>query len=148
METVSTKALWTLVSGEGLKTDKGIIETELLGQDSLLREGLLSYRANTPESLVKFKKNLEVGESWKDFVIRLAGLARIEEGQAWELLCNYLATEFRGTSDSLAQLLKDEAQASSIGRSGSISSKYSRTSSPSSTTRRTLTRPCSSRCLT
>ena len=47
-----------------------------------------------------------MGESWKDFVIKLAGLVRIDEVQSWELLCNYLSTEYRGTSDSLAQLLK------------------------------------------
>ena len=47
-----------------------------------------------------------MGESWKEFVIKLAALVRIDEVQAWELLCNYLSTEYRGTSDSLAQLLK------------------------------------------
>ena len=100
-----------------------IIETELLGQKELLREGLLSYRPNTAQTLQQFQKGKEVGESWKDFVIKLAGLVRIDEVtscpavsvtdspsctqvQSWELLCNYLSTEYRGTSDSLAALLK------------------------------------------
>ena len=83
-----------------------IIETELLGQKSLLREGLLSYRPNTAQTLRQFQAGKEVGESWKEFVIKLAALVRIDEVQAWELLCNYLSTEYRGTSDSLAQLLK------------------------------------------
>ena len=69
-------------------------------------EGLLSYRPNTAQTLEQFQKGKEVGESWKDSVIKLAGLVRIDEVQSWELLCNYLSTEYRGTSDSLAQLLK------------------------------------------
>ena len=87
------------------------METELLAQKDLLREGLLSFKPNTKESLEKFKKSSEVGESWKEFVVKLSGLVGMEEGQAWELLCNYLASEFRGTSASLATLLKEESQA-------------------------------------
>ena len=43
--------------------------------------------------------------------MKLSQLAGLEEGQAWQLLCHYLSTEFRGTSASLATLLKEETQA-------------------------------------
>ena len=104
MEGVSCKSLWTLVSGEGLKTEKGysftglrprqrfnflhagIIETELLAQKDLLKDGLLSFKPSNAQSLEKLKKSKDVGESWKDFVIKLAGVMRLEEDQAWQVL--------------------------------------------------------------
>ena len=104
MEGVSCKSLWTLVSGEGLKTEKGssltglrsrkrsnnlhsgIIETELLAQKDLLKDGLLSFKPSNAQSLEKLKKSKDVGESWKDFVIKLAGVMRLEEEQAWQVL--------------------------------------------------------------
>ena len=103
MEGVSCKSLWTLVSGEGLKTEKGssltglrsrkrsnnlhsgIIETELLAQKDLLKDGLLSFKPSNAQSLEKLKKSKDVGESWKDFVIKLAGVMRLEEDQAWQV---------------------------------------------------------------
>ena len=104
MEGVSCKSLWTLVSGEGLKTEKGssltglrsrrrsnilhtgIIETELIAQKDLLKDGLLSFKPSTAQSLEKLKKSKDVGDSWKDFVIKLAGVMRLEEDQAWQVL--------------------------------------------------------------
>ena len=102
MEGVSCKSLWTLVSGEGLKTEKGliknndqtkfiplstgIIETELLAQKDLLREGLLSFKPSSTQSLERLKKSKDVGESWKDFVTKLAGVMRLEEEQAWQVI--------------------------------------------------------------
>jgi hypothetical protein len=49
-------------------------------------------------------------ESWRSFVGQLTGLLGVEEGTVWSLLCSYLASEFRGTSDSLKELLKDQQQ--------------------------------------
>ena len=104
MEGVSCKSLWTLVSGEGLKTEKGssltglrlrrrcdilhagIIETELIAQKDLLKDGLLSFKPSNAQSLEKLKKSKDVGESWKDFVIKLAGVMRLEEEQTWQVL--------------------------------------------------------------
>ena len=79
MEGVSCKSLWTLVSGEGLKTEKGsnkailkvfinacftgIIETELIAQKDLLRDGLLSFKPGSAQSLERLKKSKDVGES-------------------------------------------------------------------------------------
>ena len=71
----------------------------------------MSFKPGSAKSLERLKKSKDVGESWKDFVIKLAGVMRLEEEQAWQVLCNYLATEFRGTSESLALLLKEDAQA-------------------------------------
>ena len=62
----------------------GIIETELIGQKDLLREGLLSFKPSGAQSLERLKKSKDVGESWKDFVIKLAGVMRLEEEQAWQ----------------------------------------------------------------
>ena len=112
MEGVSCKSLWTLVSGEGLKTEKGdsftclrpkkrfnflhagIIETELLAQKDLLKDGLLSFKPSNAQSLEKLKKSKDVGESWKDFVIKLAGVMRLEEDQAWQVtICIFCLLE-------------------------------------------------------
>ena len=49
-------------------------------------------------------------ESWREFVSQLSSVLRVEEGCVWRLLCSYLATEFRGTSESLKELLKDHQQ--------------------------------------
>ena len=112
MEGVSCKSLWTLVSGEGLKTEKGfsltglrsinksnilhagIIETELIAQKGLLKDGLLSFKPSNAQSLEKLKKSKDVGESWKDFVIKLAGVMRLEEDQAWQvMICTFRLLE-------------------------------------------------------
>ena len=112
MEGVSCKSLWTLVSGEGLKTEKGssltglrsrrrsnilhagIIETELIAQKDLLKDGLLSFKPCNAQSLEKLKKSKDVGESWKDFVIKLAGVMRLEEDQAWQvMICTFRLLE-------------------------------------------------------
>ncbi len=42
------------------------------------------------------------------------------EGAVWSLLCNYLAAEFRGTSDSLKELLKDQQQVEVMRGGGSM----------------------------
>ena len=109
MEGVSCKSLWTLVSGEGLKTEKGltdlskkshalstlgITETELIAQKDLLREGLLSFKPNSAQSLERLKKSKDVGESWKDFVIKLAGVMRLEEEQAWQVISSAMLDLF------------------------------------------------------
>ena len=64
----------------------GIIETELLAQKDLLREGLLSFKPSSAQSLERLKKSKDVGESWKDFVTKLAGVMRLEEEQAWQVI--------------------------------------------------------------
>ena len=64
----------------------GIIETELLAQKDLLREGLLSFKPSSVQSLERLKKSKDVGESWKDFVTKLAGVMRLEEEQAWQVI--------------------------------------------------------------
>ena len=68
----------------------GIIETELIGQKDLLREGLLSFKPSSAASLERLKKSKDVGESWKDFVTKLAGVMRLEEEQAWQVLSSSL----------------------------------------------------------
>jgi len=110
MESVSNKSLWTLISSGGLQTEPGILESELLAQEHLLAEGLAGYKPNTKDSLIKFKADKEVGDSWKDFVVKLSDVIGVEEKATWGLLCSYLSTEFRGTSASLADLLKHEGQ--------------------------------------
>eukprot|EP00090_Calanus_glacialis_P005097 TRINITY_DN13917_c0_g1_i1.p1 TRINITY_DN13917_c0_g1~~TRINITY_DN13917_c0_g1_i1.p1 ORF type:complete len:1697 (-),score=641.63 TRINITY_DN13917_c0_g1_i1:67-5157(-) len=110
MESVSNKSLWTLISSGGLQTEPGILETELLAQERVLAGGLASYKPNSKDSLSKFKADKEVGDSWKDFVVKLSDVIGVEENKTWGILCSYLSTEFRGTSESLADLLKHEGQ--------------------------------------
>lgn len=110
METVSNKSLWTLICSGGIQTEPGILQEEILAQESILSLGLASYVKNSKESLAKFKADAGVGESWKDFVLKLSGVLGIAEPLSWNILCNYLATEFRGTSNSLSDLLKNESQ--------------------------------------
>ena len=110
MESVSNKSLWTLISSGGLQTEPGILETELLAQEQVLAEGLLSYKPSNKDTQAKFKTNKVVGESWKDFVVKISDVVGVEESKTWSILCSYLGTEFRGTSESLADLLKHEGQ--------------------------------------
>ena len=110
MEAVSNKSIWTLICSGGVQTEPGILETEFLAQESLLALGLSTYAKNTKESLDRFKSDKSVGDTWKDFVLKLSNVFGVDETICWELLCNYLATEFRGTSESLAELLKNESQ--------------------------------------
>ena len=110
MEAVSNKSIWTLICSGGVQTEPGILETEFLAQESLLALGLSTYSKNTKESLDRFKSDKSVGDTWKDFVLKLSNVFGVDETICWELLCNYLATEFRGTSESLAELLKNESQ--------------------------------------
>ena len=110
MESVSNKSIWTLICCGGVQTEPGILESEFLAQESLLALGLATYAKNTKESLDKFKADKSVAESWKDFVLKLSGVLGVDENICWDILCSYLATEFRGTSDSLADLLKNESQ--------------------------------------
>ena len=110
METVSNKSLWTLICCGGIQTEPGILQSEFLAQESLLSLGLASYVKNSKDSLEKFKGDGSVGESWKEFVLKLSVVLGIAEPLSWNILCNYLATEFRGTSESLSDLLKNESQ--------------------------------------
>ena len=110
METVSNKSLWTLICCGGIQTEPGILQSEFLAQESLLSLGLASYVKNSKDSLEKFKGDSSVGESWKEFVLKLSVVLGIAEPLSWNILCNYLATEFRGTSESLSDLLKNESQ--------------------------------------
>ena len=110
METVSNKSIWTLICCGGVQTEPGILESEFLAQESLLAVGLSWYAKNTKETLEKFKADKSVGDTWKDFVIKLSAVLGVDESVCWDILCNYLATEFRGTSESLADLLKNETQ--------------------------------------
>ena len=110
METVSNKSIWTLICSGGMQTEPGIIETEFLAQEAFLANGLKNYQQNTPDTLEKFKSNKNVSETWKDFVLKLSSVFGVDESICWDILCNYLATEFRGTSESLADLLKNESQ--------------------------------------
>ena len=110
MDAVSNKSIWTLVCCGGVQTEPGILESEFLAQENLLSLGLSSYAKSSKESLEKFKADKSVGDTWKDFVLKLSGVFGVDERLCWDILCNYLATEFRGTSDSLADLLKNETQ--------------------------------------
>ena len=110
MDAVSNKSIWTLVCCGGVQTEPGILESEFLAQEHLLSLGLSSYAKSSKESLEKFKADKSVGDTWKDFVLKLSGVFGVDERLCWDILCNYLATEFRGTSDSLADLLKNETQ--------------------------------------
>lgn len=110
MESVSTKSLWGLISGGGIQTEKGIIETELLAQEDILTHGLLHYKPPNKDTRIKFDENKSIGDSWRDFIIKLSPILGVEENRCWEILCSYLAAEFRGTSESLALLLKNDIQ--------------------------------------
>ena len=57
-----------------------------------------------------------MSESWREFVCKLADVLGVEESKSWTLLCSYLATEFRGTAESLLQLLEHEGQVGSGSR--------------------------------
>ena len=116
MDSVSNKALWTLICSGGLQTEPGIVRAELLNQALLLSEGLASYKPNSKQSREKFKADKSVSESWREFVCKLADVLGVEESKSWTLLCSYLATEFRGTAESLLQLLEHEGQVGSGSR--------------------------------
>ena len=108
MDIVSNKSIWTLICSDGMQTEPGIIESEFLAQESLLALGLSTYTKKSKHSLETFKAEKSISETWKDFVLKLSGVFGIEETICWGILCNYLATEFRGTSESLAELLTQE----------------------------------------
>ena len=66
----------------------------MLAQKDLLKDGLLSFKPSNAQSLEKLKKSKDVGESWKDFVIKLAGVMRLEEDQAWQvMICTFRLLE-------------------------------------------------------
>ena len=110
MESVSNKSLWTLICCGGVQTEPGILESELLAQESLLALGLATYSKNNKETLDMFRSDKNISETWKEFVIKSSSVFSVDERVCWSLLCNYLASEFRGTSESLADLLKNESQ--------------------------------------
>ena len=60
------------------------------------------------ESLEKFKADKSVGDTWKDFVLKLSGVFGVDERLCWDILCNCLATEF--LTPSLSDSMKNETQ--------------------------------------
>lgn len=104
------KALWSLVSGASIQTEEGVLESELAKNLGALSAGCLTYKKNTKQSAEAFAKRTDISESWRGFVCQLTGVLGVEEATVWRLLCSYLASEFRGTSESLKELLKDQQQ--------------------------------------
>ena len=104
---MANKSLWTLVSGPSLHTERDVIRSELESQaDSLfevgveftmiqmviiLVQGLLGYKPNTKETAEAFKKKKGISENLRGFVFKLSKVICVDEGQSWELLCQYLA---------------------------------------------------------
>lgn len=107
---VSHKSLWTLVSGASIHTERDVIKSELSAQQDALFEGLLGFKPNTKETAELFKKKSSISENLREFVVKLSKVIGVGESQSWELLCQYLASEFRGTSESLKDLLKHDQQ--------------------------------------
>jgi len=104
----SNKSIWTLVSGSVLQTNPTVLESELSACDSLLSRGLLFYKNNTKQSAEALEKNKNVPDSWKGLVGSVGKTLGLDEGQSWDLICTYLASEFRGTQESLKDLIQDE----------------------------------------
>jgi len=104
----SNKSIWTLVSGSVLQTNPTVLESELSACDLLLSRGLLFYKNNTKQSAEALEKNKNVPDSWKGLVGSVGKTLGLDEGQSWDLICSYLASEFRGTQESLKDLIQDE----------------------------------------
>lgn len=96
------------MSGSVLETNPGVLENELESCRGILSAGVLAYKPNTQNTAKAFSSSKEVPESWKGFVSKVSTTLGLEELAAWQLICSYLSTEFRGTQQSLKDLINDD----------------------------------------
>ncbi|XP_061392564.1 nucleoporin Nup188 [Musca vetustissima] len=103
------KKLWQLVSGIHHETPESTVLEELTNVSQELQDGLLQFKTSndsktTLEKLLAEKKQ----EKLLPFTIRLQELLDLESVQCWEILCFYLANEYRGSASSLTTLISTE----------------------------------------
>uniref|UniRef100_A0A1I8PXZ0 Nucleoporin NUP188 n=1 Tax=Stomoxys calcitrans TaxID=35570 RepID=A0A1I8PXZ0_STOCA len=103
------KRLWQLVSGIHYETPENTVLEELTNVRQELRDGLLQFKTfndskTNLEKLLAEKKQ----EKLLPFTLRLQELLDLESVQCWEILCFYLANEYRGSASSLTNLISTE----------------------------------------
>lgn len=102
--------MWQLVSGIHYETPHKTVQDKLLDVSSQLLNGLHQYLKNSPNSIEKLDKILieNKQEKWRPFAINLQKFLDIDALQAWDILCYYLVYEYRGSANSLSNLISIE----------------------------------------
>ncbi|KNC21791.1 hypothetical protein FF38_03233 [Lucilia cuprina] len=103
------KRLWQLVSGIHHETPESTVKEELINVSKELQDGILQFKTanstkNNLEKLLSDKKQ----DKLLPFTLRLQELLDLESLQCWEILCYYLANEYRGSASSLTSLISTE----------------------------------------
>ncbi|XP_075165428.1 nuclear pore complex protein Nup188 [Haematobia irritans] len=103
------KRLWQLVSGIHYETPETAVLEELTNVSQELKDGLLQFKT-TNDSKTNLEKLLAEKKQEKllPFTLRLQELLDLESMQCWEILCFYLANEYRGSASSLTNLISTE----------------------------------------
>ncbi|XP_072176210.1 nucleoporin NUP188-like [Diadema setosum] len=106
--TTSAQELLLIISGHSALRAKDLIRDELVDNKKRLLEGVLVYKKHNDASEQKLKKQKEISELERKFLLRMCRFLDLDALQCRELFNSYLINAFRGTDKQLQAILKDE----------------------------------------
>ncbi|KAJ8038745.1 hypothetical protein HOLleu_16255 [Holothuria leucospilota] len=104
----SSQELLFIISGHSSIKSKDLIKEELNANKTRLLDGILVYKAFSPESEAKLKADKTVGHLEQKFLCLLSKFLDLDAQQCQELYNCYLQHAFRGTGSQLQSILKDD----------------------------------------
>ncbi|XP_066919119.1 nucleoporin NUP188-like [Clytia hemisphaerica] len=105
---LSTRELWSIVTGGSSLKDKVSIGEEIKRFNPLFESILDFYKKPNTESEKKITST--AGVKRKPFILKLSKILDLDEWQTHELFLNYLRIDFRGSGPQLQAILKHDTQ--------------------------------------
>ncbi|XP_055385303.1 nucleoporin Nup188 [Condylostylus longicornis] len=111
LDVTDWKRVWQLVSGIHYSTSESLVKESLFEKSKEIQDGLFQFKKPKTfnnDDLEKLLKSLKQ-EKLLPFTTKLQYILDLEPAQCWDVLCYYLAKEFRGTANSLPLLTATES---------------------------------------
>ncbi|KAL0965157.1 hypothetical protein UPYG_G00277510 [Umbra pygmaea] len=110
----SSRELWTILLGRSALREPAQIEAELDRHWGRLLQGLYYYKTPSSSSADKLKVDKDVAQPLKDFGLRISKLLGLDQQQSVQILQCYLQEDYRGTRNTLKDVLQDERRSQSL----------------------------------
>ncbi|XP_020313174.1 nucleoporin NUP188 homolog [Oncorhynchus kisutch] len=104
----SSRELWTILLGRSALREPAQIEEELDRNWERLLQGLCYYKTPSSSAAEKLKADKGVAQPLKDFGLRISKLLGLDQQQSVQILQCYLQEDYRGTRNTLKDVLQDE----------------------------------------
>uniref|UniRef100_A0A8C8GPK3 Nucleoporin NUP188 n=1 Tax=Oncorhynchus tshawytscha TaxID=74940 RepID=A0A8C8GPK3_ONCTS len=104
----TSRELWTILLGRSALREPAQIEEELDRNWERLLQGLCYYKTPSSSAAEKLKADKGVAQPLKDFGLRISKLLGLDQQQSVQILQCYLQEDYRGTRNTLKDVLQDE----------------------------------------